>query len=79
MKIYFAVLCLFLVACASDQPADIAIRDATVVDVAGDVLVPNQTVGQPLTSFYKCKAINPARPSSGRVWPSVSNHLRYLP
>ena len=44
MKMHFAVLGLLLGACASAQSADIAIRDATVVDVAGGVLVPHQTV-----------------------------------
>ncbi len=44
MKIHFAVLCLLLGACAGAQSADIAIRDATVVDVTGGALVPDQTV-----------------------------------
>jgi uncharacterized protein (TIGR02246 family) len=56
MKILFAVLCLFLGACAGVQSADIAIRDATVVDVAGGVLVPDQTV---LISGNRIVAVGP--------------------
>jgi hypothetical protein len=40
----FALLCLLLSACSQPQPADIAIRGATVVDVASGSLVPDRTV-----------------------------------
>lgn len=40
----FAVLCLLSGACAQPQPADLAIRGATVVDVTDGSLLPDQTV-----------------------------------
>ena len=57
MKIHCVVLCLLLGACAGAQSADIAIRDATVVDVAGGVLVPHQTV---LMADNRIVAVGPA-------------------
>jgi predicted amidohydrolase len=44
MRTPFAVLCLLLGACAEPQAADIAIRGATVVDVASGSLIPDQTI-----------------------------------
>jgi imidazolonepropionase-like amidohydrolase len=44
MKIRLAILCLLLSACSGPQSADVAIRGATVVDVANGALVPDQTV-----------------------------------
>jgi imidazolonepropionase-like amidohydrolase len=44
MRTPFAILCLLLGACAEPQTADVAIRGATVVDVASGSLVPDQTV-----------------------------------
>jgi imidazolonepropionase-like amidohydrolase len=44
MKVPAAILCLILNACAAPQSADIAIREATVVDMVRGVLLPNQTI-----------------------------------
>lgn len=44
MKTLFAILCLLLSACGQSQPADIAIRATTVVDVTDGSLHPDQTV-----------------------------------
>jgi len=57
MKIHFAVLCLLLGACAGAQSADIAIPDATVVDVAGGVPIPDQTI---MIADNRIVAVGPA-------------------
>jgi imidazolonepropionase-like amidohydrolase len=44
MKIRLAILCLLLSACAGPQSADVAIRGATIVDIANGLLVPDHTV-----------------------------------
>jgi len=44
MKKLFAIVCLVLGACAQPQPADLAIRATTVVDVTDGSLRPDQTV-----------------------------------
>jgi imidazolonepropionase-like amidohydrolase len=44
MKTAPGILSLLLSACVAPQSADVAIRGATVVDVAGGLLVPHQTV-----------------------------------
>lgn len=44
MRILFAIPGLLLSACTGPHPADVAIRGATVVDVASGSLVPDQTI-----------------------------------
>jgi hypothetical protein len=44
MKTRLAILCLLLSACGGPQSADVAIRGATIVDVANGFLVPDHTV-----------------------------------
>ncbi|HZD04309.1 MAG TPA: hypothetical protein VE173_05310, partial [Longimicrobiales bacterium] len=57
MKRVLSALCFLLGACAHAQPADLAIRGATVIDVTDGSLRPNQTV---LVEGLRIVAVGPA-------------------
>lgn len=76
MKVRVAGLCLLLSACALPRSADVAIRGATIVDVASGTLVPDQTL---LIAGNRIAAVGPTEelgiPSEAAVVDAVGGYL----